>query len=313
MALTLTEGELYSTTDILSKTVIDRLVKEDPVLLKLPFETLLGNSDTYDTVTTRSGAIQFRTVDGTWTESTPSLTQATVALKILGGDADIDNFLLETRSNKLDLKGTVLNDRTVAIKEYFLDCFYYGTAFDANSFSGLHQLISSTTYNTVNAGSSTTPGAMHIHDIRAALDLIVGFKPDIIVMSKSTRRLLNTYYDSVGDKMPPVITYFGMTVPSFDGIPIAVSDHISITETIASSTFSARTGSTGTTVFFLSFAPDAVCGVQGSSGLKTYPLGELETKDAQRYRIKWYCGLKFKNLRSSSKLDGVGYATAVAA
>lgn len=149
MALTLTEGELYSTTDMLSRTVIDRLVKDDPILTRLGFEALLGNSDTYLQVTTRSGAGVYEVGD-TWTESTPSVTPNTVTLKILGGDADVDNFLMETRSNKLDLKGTVLNDKTLAVKELFLDLFYYGTAFDASGFSGLHQLMTSTTYNTVN-------------------------------------------------------------------------------------------------------------------------------------------------------------------
>ncbi len=298
---------------MLSRTVIDRLTKDDPILTRLGFETLLGNSDTYDTVTTRSTGVSFRAVGDTWTESTPALTQATVTLKVLGGDADIDNFLMDTRSNKLDLKGTVLNDRTLAVKEYFLDSFYYGTAFDTASFSGLHQLMTSTTYNTVHEGSTSTESLLNISNLRTAIDLITGFQPQLIVMSKKMRRYLNVYFDSIGDKMPGVINQFGKTVPSFDGIPIDVSDHISDAETVSSSAFNARTGGGATSIFILTFAPDAVCGVQGSSGLKVVPLGDLETKDAQRFRIKWYCGLKFKNLRASAKIDGVDVDGTVAA
>jgi len=313
MALSLTEGELYSTTDMLSRTVIDRLVKADPILTQLPFETLLGNSDTYDTITTRSGAVAFRAVGDTWTEGTPSLTQSTVTLKVLGGDADIDNFLLETRSNKLDLKGTILNDKTLAVKEYFLDSFYYGTAFDSASFSGLQQLMTSTTYNTVHEGSTSTESLLNISNLRTAIDMITGYTPNLIVMSKKMRRYLNVYFDSIGDKMPSVITSFGQTVPSFDGIPIAVSDHISDAETVSSSAFGARTGGGATSIFILSFAPEACCGVQGSTGLKVIPLGDLETKDAQRFRVRWPCVLKLKNLRSCAKLDGVDVDGTVAA
>jgi hypothetical protein len=304
MALTLTEGELYSTTDMLSKTVIDRLTKDDPIMAKLPFDTLLGNSDTYDTVTTRSGAIAIRSVGDTWTESTPSLTQATVTLKLLGGDADIDNFLIETRSNKLDLKGTVLNDRTLALKEYFMDLFYYGTAFDASAYSGMEQFMTSTTYNTVHCGGTSTGGVLTIQKFRSAIDLVTGFTPDMIVMSKMMRRYLDTYYDSIGDKLSESML-FGKHVQAFDGIPLVVSDHISNTETISTDAFAARTGGACTSIFILNFGSDAVCGVQGSTGLKVVPLGDLETKDAQRFRFKWACGLKFKNIRSSAKLDGV--------
>jgi len=76
--LQLTQTNKYSTTT-LQKYVIDRLAKEDPILENLPFESLLGNSLTYDTVTTRSGAA-FYSVGDIWAESTPTITQATVTL-----------------------------------------------------------------------------------------------------------------------------------------------------------------------------------------------------------------------------------------
>ena len=312
MALSLTEGECYSTTDILSKTVIDRLVKDDPILKNLKFEELLGNSDTYVTVTTRSGAA-FYSVGDTWVESTPSVTQATVTLTILGGDADLDNFLLDTRSNKLDMKGTVLNDKTLAVKEKFLDQFYYGTAADASGFSGLQQLMTSTTYNTVHAGAVATGGALTVAKFREAIDLVTGFKPQLIVMSKSQRRLLATYADSVGDKMPGMVTELGTFPTSFDNIPIAVSDHIGVVETISGDAFAAKTGGACTSLFILNFDSSACQGVQGSSGLKVIPLGNLETKDAQRFRIKWYVGMKLMNLRSCAKMDGIDYDAACTA
>jgi hypothetical protein len=94
---------------------------------------------------------------------------------------------------------------------------------------------------------------------------------------------------------------------------MVVSDHILNTETISSSAFSASTGSTGTSIFLLRFGSNECCGVQGNSGLKVVPKGDLETKDAQRFRIKWYCGLKLKDLRSCAKIDGIASATAVTA
>jgi len=149
---TLTEMNKYSTTE-LDRVVIDRLVKDSPELEALPFETLLGNSLTYNTITTDSGA-GFYSPGDVWVESTPVLTQATVTLKILGGDADIDNFAQDTRANKTDLKGTVLMNKVKAVQYMFCDNFWYGDDSSApEKFDGLQVLMSSTTYNTVHAGS----------------------------------------------------------------------------------------------------------------------------------------------------------------
>ena len=312
MALTLLEGNKYSTTE-LDRVVIDRLVKDDQILLNLPFESLLGNSLTYDTITTRSGA-SFYSVGDTWTESTPSLTQATVTLKILGGDADVDNFLLATRSNKIDLQGTVLEDKILAVKEKFLDTFVYGSAtVDVKQFNGLQLLLTDTTYNTVHAGTGTGSAAT-IAKMRECVDLITGWNGGThILMSKKMRRLMATYLDSVGATMPRAVNTFGKTIDTFDGKEIIVSDHIVNTELAATGKYSAKTGGNTTSMYFLTFAPQALSGVQGSEGIKTVPIGELETKDATRHRIKWYCGLKFENIRSCAKFDGIKTTSAVTA
>jgi hypothetical protein len=56
---------------------------------------MVGNGLTYNREATAPSAAFFDVGD-TWTESTPTFTQFTVTLKIMGGDADTDNFLLAT-------------------------------------------------------------------------------------------------------------------------------------------------------------------------------------------------------------------------
>jgi len=270
----------------------------------LPFEDLLGNSLTYNTITTDSTAT-FHAPGDTWSEDTPLLTQATVTLKILGDDADIDNFIKATRSNHIDIQGLVLANKIKAVKNQFIDTFYYGaTTSDANSFNGLQALMTSTTYNTVHAGSGTGT-ALSILKLREAIDLIRGYTPELMVMSKQLRRYIDVYLDSIGTHFPQAINKWGTRVKVFDEIEVYTDDLILNTETAASGAYTAKTGGGNTTIFILSFAPQAVCGVQGQAGVQTIPLGELETKDATRFRIKWYCGLKFEDLRSAAKVDGV--------
>lgn len=303
MALTLTEGNKYSTTH-LQAAIIDRLVKDSRVLELLPFSTILGNSLTYDTIVTDSGA-GFYSVGDTWTESTPSMSQNTVALKILGGDADVDNFLLKTRSDQTDLKGTVIGNKVKSVQYKFLDTFYYGSATtDTKTFNGLQKLISSTTYNTVHAGS-TAGTDLSLAKVRQAIDLVTGWKPTHIVMSKTLRRYISIYLDSVGSGFPQSINEFGKRIEFYDGLEIVPDDHILATETSASGAYSSTTTSDTTTMFILTFDEMACCGVHSGEGVQVEPLGTLETKDATRWRIKWYCGMMFQDLRSCAKVDGI--------
>ena len=307
MALTLVEGNKYSQTE-LQGYVLDRIGKSSPVLMHLPFVEILGNSVTYNTKVTGSTAA-FRSVGGTWTEDTPVLEQATAALKILGGDADIDNFLMDTRSNKIDLKGEVIDDKIRATKEQFLDAFYYGDdSSNSLTFDGLQVLMSSTTYNTVHAGSSTGT-ALSILKLQEAIDLVTGYTPTHLLISKQLRRYITVYLDSIGEKFASRMETgpggFGRQIETFRGLDVIVDDMILNTETASSGAYDAKTGGGNTTAFITTWAPKAICGIQGPNQIQTVPLGDLETKDAQRYRIKWYCGLKFEDLRSAAKVDGI--------
>lgn len=306
MALTLAQGNEYSTTEM-QRAVIDRLVKDSPILEHLPFVTILGNSLTYDTITTDSTAA-FYTVGDTWAESTPDVTQATASLKVLGKDADVDNFLLKTRSNKIDLKGTVLGNAVKAVQYKYLDTFYYGNAStDTKSFSGLHVLMTSTTYNTVQeATANGDGGACSMAKIREAIDLIKGFRPQLLVMAPTIRRLISTYLDSVGANFQRVEDAFGRFVQAFDDIPIVKDDHITITEsTTDAGAYEGSTADDQSSIFVLTFDPMACCGIHSGDGVQTEPLGNLETKDANRWRIKWYTGLMFQDLRSCAKYIGI--------
>jgi len=302
MALTISQGNLHSTTE-LDKILNDYLVKDDRILELLPFETIVGNSLTYVIVESRAG-VKFYKPNETWVESTHTIGQDTVALKIMGGDADLDEFIRRTRSNKMDIQREVVEQKVLAVQEFFNDCFYYGTAKDATGWKGLQQLVASTTYNTAHAGDATGT-ALSLDKLQQAIDMIRGFPPRIILMSKRMRRGISYYLDSVGDKFAVDRDEFGRQIEKFRNIEIGVSDHIVDTELVASGAFSSLAGTSGTTIFILSFGPKAVCGVQGTNGIETKDLGDLETKDARRHRMKWYNGLMFQNLRSSAKVDGI--------
>ena len=311
---TVVEGNKYSTTT-LDSTVFELIKYRSPILSMIPQESLLGNSLTYDVITTEA-TVNFYNPGDTWVENTPVLTQYTVVLRILGGDCDLDNFIVTTRSNQINLQATALNNKAKVIRDTWLDTFYYGkNSTSPKEFDGMHTLMTSTTYNTVHAGAtgSGTGTALSINRLRMAIDLMRTDNPKIMVMSPGMLRSLTTYWDSVGDKLSQGPNMFGGLVPHFDSIPIYVDDHIVDTETAASDAYTAKTGGANTSIFILTFGPEAVSGVMAGTAPTVYPIGELETKDATRYRIKWYTAVKFEDIRTAAKVDGIIAAGTVTA
>src|SRR4030043_1038983 len=140
MALTLAEASKPSNA-LLMQGVVETIVKESPVLQRLPLVEIVGNGLTYNRENALSD-IDFYDVGDTWNESTPTFTQVTANLKIMGGDADVDNFLKATRSNIQDLEAAVIELKAKALRDKFEEIFIYGNAaVNAKQFDGLKKLI----------------------------------------------------------------------------------------------------------------------------------------------------------------------------
>ncbi|MDO8532663.1 MAG: hypothetical protein Q7T26_10975 [Dehalococcoidia bacterium] len=119
MALTLAEASKLS-NDTLLAGVMETIVQESPILQLLPFVEVVGNGLTYNQENAAATA-GFYDVGDTWAESTPTFTQVTATLKILGGDADVDAFLARTRSNIQDLEAAIVQLKAKAVAYKFED------------------------------------------------------------------------------------------------------------------------------------------------------------------------------------------------
>src|SRR4029078_9458137 len=124
MALTLSDSAKLS-TDMIQRGVIETILNESPVLGYLPFTTVEGNSYKYNQENALGGA-SFYAVGGTWTEATATFTQKTASLAILGGDADVDNFLQRTRSNLNDQRAVQIALKAKSVARQFETTFIQG-------------------------------------------------------------------------------------------------------------------------------------------------------------------------------------------
>src|SRR3989304_1697708 len=138
---TITEADKYPRTQLL-QGVVEEIVDASPMFAFLPFDTVLGNSLTYNRENTL-GTAQFYDPGDTWVESTPTVTAVTAKLKIAGGDADLDKFLALTRSNEQDLRATMLSMKVKALVRSIENELIYGDVDDINAkgFDGLHEIL----------------------------------------------------------------------------------------------------------------------------------------------------------------------------
>ena len=293
MALTLAEAAKLS-NDVLLQGVIETIIKDSPVLQRLPFIEIVGNGLTYNREATAPSA-GFFDVGDTWTESTPTFTQQTVTLKIMGGDADIDNFLIATRSNLQDLQSAVVQLKAKAVQQLFEQTFVTGDATaNPKSFDGLDKLTDPAQSLSMGANG----GSLTLDKLDELIDTVKGGKPDILLMSRRSRRILNKLARNAGSFLETDRDEFGQMLQFYDVIPIGVCDYISDAQTVGTSTDCS-------TIYAFQMGEGALVGLTAPGGLQVERVGSLETKDASRTRIKWYASLALFNAIKLARLIGV--------
>ena len=293
MALTKVEAAKL-TNDLLLRGVIETIVMESPVLLQLPFMEVTGTALTYNREATMPAA-SFYDVGDSWSEATPAFTQVTAALKILGGDADVDNFLQRTYADPNDLESVVLASRAKAVAHKFSDTFFNGDdGVDTKSFDGLR--VSVTAGQTLTMGANGAP--LTLDKLDELVDLVKPGKPDALLMAKRTRRKLSALRRASGNLLETDVDAFGRRALFYDGIPILTDDFIPTNETEGTS------GAVCSSVYALKFGAGGVMGLD-NGGIQVEAVGELETKDATRYRVKWYCGMAVLADLGLARLKGI--------
>ena len=293
MALTLAEAAKLS-NDIVLQGVIETVIQDSPILQALPFIEITGNGLTYNRENAAATAAFFQVGD-TWTESTPTFAQITASLTIVGGDADIDNYLLTTRSNVQDLQSAVIRLKAKAVQQKFEDTFVNGdTAVDVKSFDGIDKLTTGGQASSMGVNGAT----LTLAKLDELIDLVKGGAPDLLLMSKRTRRSLNNLARTAGSFLQTDRNDFGQMVQFYDGIPVGVSDYISDAKTVG-------TSADCSTVYAMQFGEGALAGLTSPGGLQVETIGSLETKDATRTRVKWYVSTALFNTLKVAKLTGV--------
>jgi hypothetical protein len=304
MALILEEAAKLS-NDMLLQGVVETIVKDSPVLQRLPFIEIVGNGLTYNQEKTLP-SIDFYDVGDTWAESTPTFEQITANLKIMGGDADVDNFLKSTRSNIQDLEAAVIELKAKALRDKFEEIFIYGDATNhPKEFDGIRLLIDTESAGDQVIAMGATGATLTLAKLDELIDAVKGGKPDMLLMSRRSRRKINALVRAAGGMTETDRDKWGNFVQLWDGVPIGVNDWILDTHAVSGSVETGTTGGTCSTIYAVQFGEGALCGLTSPGHLQAEPVGPLENKDASRTRVKWYVSLALFSSVKAAALIGV--------
>jgi hypothetical protein len=316
--------------DTLKRGIMETIVYESQWLRYLPFISITGNAYLYNWETALAGA-NFYVPGDQWVESSPTWTQRTASLVALGGDADVDKFMQQTR-NQQDLKATVIELKAKAVGYAFDEFAVMGRTSsiarytNGKAFKGILQLIAeaesttTTDLDSVNNSQVVAAGATTaILTIDMLDELIDKVKPKAthLIMNRRMLRKLKSLARAAGNNLEVDTRKLGMPVTMYgeqiilvdDWSPENIQDGSASVINIAAynNTTYNDSGYNNSVIIAARFGEDGVCGLE-NGGIQVEELGTVFDHDATRTRIKWYCGLAMFSKLSAAALINVATA-----
>lgn len=300
MAVSLADAAAAS-TNMLQRGVIQTFIDESPVLDRIPFMEIEGNAYQYTRESALPG-IAFRAVNAAYTESTGAVVNATVGLKIFGGDADVDRFIARTRGNINDQRALQTRLKAKAAAIFFTQNFFEGDSVAVpDAFDGLRTMITGAQVITAGAAGAALTLTM-LDDLLAA---VVG-GADVIYANDRLIRKVNALVRATGGTVPEPRESYGRMVSFYAGIPM-VDPGLGVDGTTRILGFDETQGASNVTasVYAVKFGEEEYVSGLTNGGIDVYDLGELETKPVYRTRIESYMAIGIFNGKAAARLKGV--------
>lgn len=329
-ALTLAQAQ-YLEQDYLKKGVLELFTSENPILQRLPWMEISGNSYMYDYEVALPG-VGFRSVNEGYTVTHGRVGQRSVTLAIFGGDLDVDRFIIKTRSSVNDQRAIHEAMQLKAMSRAFSKWFFDGNRSTSGNeeFDGVNVLLADTyhtdagsAWNDQNlnmaytpltngfyasgSGSGTEDGEQDDYIavvLERAIDLVIGGASNKVILANKTFRRHLTRVARANSQITIDRNEFGYQVMSYAGIPILeIEDDETGTEILG---FDETTGSSGVTSSFYvaRFEPGYLTGIQ-NGGIDVRDLGELNTAPIWRTRVEWFNAVAIMHPRALCRVKGM--------
>lgn len=299
MAVTLAQAAALE-TDPVRRGALETATEVSLVWDRLPFENIQGNAYAYDKDKVLPGT-GFRTVNEAYVESTGVINQDTERLSILGGDADVDQFIEKTmQSSRGVLMADQVRMKLESAQATYVDTMFNGdVAVDPKSFDGLRKRLVGTQVIDSDAPANSEGFLDELDELFGS----VAGGPDVVYAPSQVISRLKSLGRKVGgaDYINSEIT--GKREFTWNGVSfIDPGEHWSGRKILG------YDATNGGDVYAIKLASGiGVSGVLGitNGGLNAYFLGELQEKPAIRTRIDFYTGMAVQGGKAAARLRAV--------
>lgn len=304
MGMTLVEAAKMETGDVLRAGIIEQFARSSDVLMSLPFENISGNALRYNVEETLPG-IAFRGVNEAYTEDVGVINPVTEPLHILGGDLDVDKFIIDTMGMNQRSVRVAMKIKAAAHK--FTESFLKGdTGSDPREFDGLQNRLTGSQLIAAGATANGTPLSLaKLDELIDAVD-----SPTHLIMNKGLRRRLTAAARNyqVSGFLVWQQDSFGRTQATYNDLPILIADQDNEGNDILPFTEAATSGTaTASSIYCVSMGANSLSGIQ-NGGIQVRDLGEIDSAPVYRTRVEWYPGIALFNPRGAARLWSISDA-----
>jgi hypothetical protein len=311
MSLTLVEAAKLAATNGQTKrsAVIAMFARASQWLASIPFMDIPGNAYGYNQEGTLP-AVAFRGVNESYTESTGIINPQVEALRICGGDLDVDVALIKMLGEDIRASHEQLKVKALAA-ELTRVLIKGDSTSNPREFDGLQNRI--TGAQLIDAGNTNGGDALSLSILDQAIDQCVN--PTAIWLSKAMRRKFAKAMrtPTVGGYIVQSKDAFGDLVMTYNGLPLLVpypdnggTDPLAFNEVGAG-------GATATaeSLYIVGLGDGYVTGIQ-NGGMDVRDLGEVQSQPVKRTRVEWLAGLAIEHGRAAVRLRGIANSDIVA-
>lgn len=305
-SLTLAESVKYG-DNLIKKGFVETIIRESPILETLPFITIQGNALEHKEEVDL-GTVAFRQVNSTYTRDFGTDRSHFWGVTILGGEVFVDNFLVRTRGNVVNLKARQYAKKAKANALTYDKYFFDGTG-TANDFKGLNALITEGFgQSLINASGG---GALTLSKMDEAHDLLRTGHADAALLNRTNRRKITRLAREThsGISLIDVGTdTFGRQVMSWNDVPLRiVGDDVNGNLILDFDEDPGDSTSDCSSIYFVRYGADEfVCGLMGAGGaFEVQDFGETEAAPGHLGRVEWYPGLAVFNQYAVVRLYGI--------
>lgn len=309
MPLTTIEGGKLGRQDSLKEGIVE-IFREGKLYAAMPQLSVAGTGIHYNQEQTLPG-IGFRGVNEAYSESTGIINPQSEALKIFGGDVDIDLALEAMQGSEIRTAQVAMKVKAARLKlEKTL--IKGDSTSDVNEFDGLQARIPTGSSQLItNASNGGGLSLAALDELIDAIDETVG--SPVLVMNRALRRRLSAaarVASAVGN-----LQYgqdaLGRQQLAYNGIPIIDIDHDETGAQILAFNETQGSSSACSSIYIVA------AGVNGATlitngGIGVRDLGEIDTKPVRRIRVEAYLGMAVFHPRAIARLNGITNAAVAA-